>query len=161
MSDTQRPSTPQPAEIASLQESMLDALLLQLRLAGSAIPIDLLHRLGLGDRDTFYLIAEHLSPLINHDHLPAPVRIVPSTGIAIDIAAIAGCGGNPVIIEFSPPREEVGGVRLTLRIWSYSGQPSVARRNLGTLEVLFARAGNRWLVHGAPTVHVIHPGRQP
>ena len=162
MSDSQRQAAPQPGDIALLQESMLNALLLQQRLAGSAKPVDLIHRLGLGDRDTFYLLDQHLSASINPGHLPAPVQIVASTGVALDIAALAGHGGAyPVIIEFSPPREEVGGVRLTLRISSYCGQPSMAQRNLGTLEVLFTRVGDRWLVRGAPTVHVVRAGGQP
>lgn len=158
MSDRQRQAAPQPGDIALLQESMLSALLLQQRLAGSAEPIDLLHRLGLGGRDRFYVLDQHLSTAIDPNHLPAPVRIAPSTSITNP----AGCRGDgPVVIEFSPPREEVGGVRLTLRIWSYSGQPSMAQRNLGTLEVLFTRVGSRWLVRGAPTVHVVRSGGQP
>lgn len=161
MSDVQRPAAAQPAEIASLQESMLVALLLQQRLPGSAIPIDLLHQLGLGDRDTFNLLNEHLSPLINLEHLTAPVRIVPSAGIALDVTAMAGrAGGNPVVIEFSAPREELGGVRLTLHMSCFSAQAPAAQRNLGTLEVLFARPGDRWLVRGIPTIHVNHPGGQ-
>jgi hypothetical protein len=152
MSDEKRPFALHPDDIAELQESMLCALLLQLRLPGSAEPLDLLHRLGLGNRDVFHLLDQNLSPSISPAHLPAPLRIVPTSDLANVITRPGS--ESTFVIEFLPSREELGGVKLTLRICSYGAQPALFHHNLGTLEVMFFRAGERWLVRGTPTTHI-------
>jgi hypothetical protein len=139
----------EPAEEAlrTLQEGLLQAVLLERPLAGTERPLAFPDRAFLLRQPEIPLLDENLAPGLAVAETPRPLRIV-SPQVLSELAA----GGEVAYLHFHPAAVEGDDVTLTLEARLAAPEPARPTLGLSTVRATFRRLDGGWEAAGDPVM---------
>jgi hypothetical protein len=139
------PSVPNET-LRHLQETLLEAVLLNQRLPGGEQPVLLPDLPWVLRQSTVILIDENLAESISAERLPMPISVLPLEALKEE----ARTRGDVAYLRFQPAEIQGDTVRLTLQAGIVPEDPNRRALGLSGLQVQFQEGADRWEVTSEP-----------